>query len=308
MGDSTEMVEFTNLLSGCLDAYNSLAPCDSNTCESGFFCIANNCAKGRCDRCLNHIQWHPSPSFHYSCPRITFHYVLRFFNRFASEIAYVVLNLKDDYLRAKTSLNVVSLGCGPGSEVYGFIGALRNKAPHIVLNYQGFDLNSAWGTVQQMSKNVLAATPHRIDFYDLNMFGAYVGFQGGDCDMLVLNYLLSDAQKYYTDSIKVKFLEDIAQFVFKNNVRNILFNDNSYYGKGGLDTGVGMMFRLIKELRKWQLQPKAFLRYFPSDNYVPSTMWKAYKNERLLFPPIVGNTFDTNINRCKSKQILVMFS
>lgn len=126
--------------------------------------------------------------------------------------------------------------------------------------------------------------------------------------MLVLNYLLSDAQKYYTDAGKVKFLEDIAQFVFKNNVRNILFNDNSYYGKGGLDTGVGMMLQLIKELRKWQLQPKVTLRCFPSDSYVPSTMWKAYKDERLLFSPIAGNTFDTNINRCKSKQILVTFS
>lgn len=234
--------------------------------------------------------------------------MLRFFNRFASEIAYVVLNLKDDYLRAKTSLNVVSLGCGPGSEVYGFIGALRNKAPHIVLNYQGFDLNSTWGAVQQMSRNVLAATPHRIDFYNLNMFGAYAGFQGGDCDMLVLNYLLSDAQKYYTNAGKVKFLEDIAQFVFQNNVKNILFNDNSYYGKGGLDTGVGMMFRLIKELRNWQLQPKVILRYFPSDNYVPSAMWRAYSDERLLFAPVAGNTFDTNINRCKSKQILVTLS
>lgn len=299
------MQEFTQLLTDCLNQHGNCGACKGGKCQNSFYCMGNNYPVGKCDGCLNHIQWNTSPLFHYSCEKITYHYVLRFFNRFASEIAYVVLSLRDDYLQAKTSLNVVSLGCGPGSEVYGFIEALRNKAPHIVLNYQGFDLNSTWDKVQQMSRSVLARTPHRIDFYNLNMFGAYIGFQGGNCDMLVLNYLLSDAQKYYTDANKIKFLEDIAKFVFQNNVKSILFNDNSYYGKAGLDTGVGMMFRLIKELRKWQLQPKVVLRYFPSDKFIPSAMWKAYSDERLLFGSIAGNTFDTNINRCKSKQILV---
>lgn len=299
------MKEFTNLLADCLNQYNNCYPCDSNSCGLGFYCMSNNCVKGRCDSCLNHIQWNPSPTFHYSCPKITYHYVLRFFNRFASEIAYITYSLRDEYLKTKSELNIVSLGCGPGSEIYGFALALMTKAPHVVLNYQGFDLNDTWETVQQMSKKALATTPHSIAFHNLNMFGAYTGFPNGECDMLILNYLLSDAQKYYTDAGKIKFIEDIAQFVFQNNVKSILFNDNSYYGKGGLDTGVGMMFRLIKELKRWQLQPKVILRHFPSDGFVPSTIWKPYKDEMLLFPPLAGNTFDKNINYCKSKQILV---
>lgn len=301
------MKEFVDLLTTCLNQYNNCEPCDKNTCAPNFYCLANNCAKGRCDRCLNHIQWDSSPNFHYSCPKITYHYLLRFFNRFASEIAYVTLSLRDDYLQTKQSLNVVSLGCGPGSEVYGLVWALRSKAPHIVLNYQGFDLNTIWDTVQNISKTVLACTPHHIDFYNLNMFGAYTGFPRGDCDMLILNYLLSDAQKYYTDVGKVKFLGDIAHFVFQNNVKSILFNDSSYYGKGGLDTGVGMMFYLIKELRKWQLNPQVVLRCFPSDGYIPSYNWVKYGDEKLLFPQLPQNTFNTNITCCKSKQVLVIF-
>lgn len=300
------MKEFVSLLTDCLNQYNSCASCDSSNCAPGFYCLANGCAKGRCDRCLNHIQWDSSPKFHYECTKITFHYVLRFFNRFASEIAYTIYSLKEDYIQPKSNLNVVSLGCGPGSEVYGIILALMSKAPHVVLNYQGFDLNDTWDTVQQMSKKALAATPHIINFHNLNMFGAYTGFPNGDCDMLILNYLLSDAQKYYTDAGKMKFLEDIAQFVFQNNVKSILFNDNSYYGKGGLDTGVGLMFWLIKEIKKWQLQPQVYFRCFPSDKYIPSLAWKKYTSENLLFPKIQGNNFDTNIDCCKSKQILVV--
>ena len=300
------MKEFNDLLTACLNQYNNCEPCDNNTCVPSFYCLANNCTKGKCDRCLNHIQWDPSPQFHYSCPRITYHYVLRFFNRFASEIAYALLSIRDDSLRAKQVLNIVSLGCGPGSEVYGLLEALRKKAAHITMNYQGFDLNTTWDTVQTISKTVLAGTPHHFDFYNLNMFGAYAGFPRGDCDMLILNYLLSDAQKYYTDTGKVKFLENIAQFVFQNNVKSILFNDSSYYGNGGLDTGVGMMFYLIRELRNWQLNPRVFLRCFPSDNYVPGRKWVSYSDERLLFPKIPQNTFDTNITHCKSKQIFVV--
>lgn len=299
------MKEYCDLLTECLERYNGCAPCDGNSCTPSFYCIAHNCNKGKCDRCLNHIQWDSSPTFHYSCKRITYHYVLRFFNRFASEIAYIVGSLKDDYLRDRKSLNVVSLGCGPGSEVYGFIHALRLKAPHIVMNYQGYDLNSVWSDVQQISKRVLSSTQHQVEFFNLNMFGAYSGFREGACDMLVLNYLLSDALKYYTDQTKERFVEDIAQFVFENDVKNILFNDSSYYGSGGLDTGVGMMQKLIKSLGKHKLSTRVYYRCFPSDGFIPSTSWKAYPKEDLLFPVVDGNTFSMNITRCKSKQILV---
>lgn len=76
---------------------------------------------GDCSRCLNQIQY-GQPNFTYSCTKITYQYVLRFFNRFASEICYAMClyNYKNI-----SRINVVSLGCGPGSEVYGIIKALR---------------------------------------------------------------------------------------------------------------------------------------------------------------------------------------
>ncbi len=299
------MKELSALFSECLKKHQNSGPCDNNTCKLAFYCAVNNCEKGKCDRCLNHIQWAASPNFHYSCQKITYQYVLRFFNRFASEIAYAVASLKPEYLKGKSYLNVVSLGCGPGSEVYGFIKALRHKAPHIVLNYKGYDLTDVWNDVQQMSKKALSQTPHHIEFLNQNLFGAFGGFEEGGVEMLVLNYLLSDSQKYYNDTDKIKFIEEIAQFVMDHSISNILFNDMGYYGRGGLDSGVGMMLRLINALKQIGFNLSVSFRCFPSDKYIPSPSWKCYKQESLLFQPLPGNTFDSNIDCCKSKQIIV---
>lgn len=300
------MQEFTQLLTDCLNQHGNCGTCLGGNCPNSFYCMGNNYPIGKCDGCLNHIQWNLSPQFHYSCEKITYHYVLRFFNRFASEIAYAACTLNGAYLNGKQCLNVVSLGCGPGSEVYGFIYALRRKAPHIALNYQGYDMNSIWANVQQMSRNALAGTPHNIDFYSMNMFAAYPGFQGGGCDMLVLNYLLSDAQKYYTDAVKIQFLKEIAQFVYLNGIKNILFNDNAYYGTSGkLDSGVMMMCQLIRELKALKIQLNISWRFFPTINYVTGGAWVPYKNYNLLFQSLAGNTFDKNVTCCKSRQIIV---
>lgn len=299
------MKELTDLLAECLDKYNNYPLCDGNTCQCEFFCTANECSQGYCMSCMNHIQRSPAPKFHYKCEKITYHYVLRFFNRFASEIAYIINSIKPNYFKDKTKLNVVSLGCGPGSEVYGFIQALRAKAPHVILDYQGFDLTSIWGDVQEISKKVLSQTPHSIDFFDENMFGAFGGFKDGPVDMLVLNYLLSDSQKFYHSDIeKIKFINEIVQFVIENNIRNILFNDNCYYGRSGLDSGVRMMLRLIHELKR-SVNVSSVFRYFPTDGYTPSTTWKSYSSDKLCFPKLPSNTFDINVTCCRSKQILV---
>lgn len=298
------MQELTALFQECINRYGRCLPCDRDSCKLGFYCTAHDCSLGNCDSCMNHIQRATTPDFHYACAKITYHYVLRFFNRFASEIAYIMNSAKTTYFQRKTRLNVVSLGCGPGSEVYGFIKSLRSKAPHIVLNYKGYDLNTVWSEVQQLSVEALSQTPHRIEFHNMNMFGAFTGFDEGEVDMLVLNYLLSDSQKYYNDTDKLKFINEIVHFIIENNVNFILFNDMGYYGNGGLDSGVGMMLRLIRELEKTN-KVSLLYRCFPSDRYIPSTTWKPYQQESLLFQRLPNNTFDVNITCCRSKQILV---
>lgn len=300
------MKEFLDFLSECQVQYNSCTPCTSN-CPNNHYCKANGGQMSKCNLCIFHILWAKHPSFTYGCPKITYHYTLRFFSRFASEIAYIINSIKPNYFKDKTKLNVVSLGCGPGSEVYGFIQALRMKAPHVKLDYQGYDQNIIWKNVQDISKDKLSQSGHHIEFYSNDMFNDFVGFNGDGVDLLVMNYLLSDVQKFSNNVGQMEqFLSSVAFFVIMNNVRNILFNDSSYYGsKGSMDSGVQLMLRLIEELKKWQVNVTALYRCFPYDAKRGAEQWRSYSKNGLLFPLLPNNNLDKNVRYCNSKQILV---
>ena len=43
-------------------------------------------------------------------------------------------------------------------------------------------------------------------------------------NLLILNYLLSHAAKFYTKQGKNQFIDEIVDFILQNNVKNILFN------------------------------------------------------------------------------------
>ena len=241
------MKEFLDFLSECQTQYNSCASCINN-CPNNHYCKANEGQMSICNQCIFHILWAKHPSFSYGCPKITYHYALRFFNRFSSEIAYAMAKYRFGEIK---KYNVVSLGCGPGSEVYGFVRVLKVRKLPIVLDYQGYDQNKIWKNVQDISKDKLSQSGHHIEFYCNDMFNDFVGFNGEGVDLLVMNYLLSDVQKFSNNVGQMEqFLSSVAFFVIMNNVRNILFNDNSYYGnKGKMDSGVQLMIRLIEEIK-----------------------------------------------------------
>ena len=83
------MQEFVNLQQKCLNLLNK-PYCCGDTCLNNHYCTLNGCQEGDCTKCMNYIQRADEPVFHYTCKRITYFYILRFFNRFVSEIAYLV--------------------------------------------------------------------------------------------------------------------------------------------------------------------------------------------------------------------------
>ena len=297
------MKEFLDFLLECQTQYNSCAPC-TNNCPNNHYCKANGGQMSKCNQCIFHILWAKHPSFTYGCPKITYHYALRFFNRFASEIAYAMSKYRFGNIN---KYNVVSLGCGPGSETYGFIRVLKSRNLPIILDYQGYDRNEIWKNVQDISKDKLSQSGHHIEFYSNDMFNDFVGFNGEGVDLLVMNYLLSDVQKFSNNVGQMEqFLSSVAFFVIMNNVRNILFNDSSYYGsKGCMDSGVQLMLRLIEELKKWQVNVNALYRCFPYDAKRGAEHWRSYSKNGLLFPLLPNNNLDKNVRYCNSKQILV---
>lgn len=65
-------------------------------------------------------------------------YVIKHFYRFASEIAYAFRSIfyleKENW---KDTINVVSLGCGPCSELYGIVDELERQGSDLKVNYRG---------------------------------------------------------------------------------------------------------------------------------------------------------------------------
>lgn len=232
------MQELLNLQQWCLDSLNS-APSCGNNCPIGHYCTKCGVTDCDCSRCLNQIQW-GRPNFSYSCFKITYQYTLRFFNRFASEICYAMRSY--NYKKPIQRINVVSLGCGPGSEVYGIIKAFRVMNMDVTIHYEGHDLIDVWEPVQKKVVDSLSGLPHVINFHTSNLFADYHGFDNGRINILVLNYLLSHASKFYSDQQKKQFVDDIVDFVIQNGVRNILFNDINYYGSyASLNSGTQLM-------------------------------------------------------------------
>lgn len=295
------MVELLNLQQQCLNLIQNHTGCAQN-CALNHYCTSVGCTTGDCSSCLYQIQ-HGNPSFHYSCEKITYHYTLRFFNRFASEITHLLYFFNYSKL---TDLNVVSLGCGPGSEVYGIIKTFLLRRANTILHYEGHDLNNYWEMVQSMSNQCLEQTSHEIQFYTTDLFADYHGFANGIIHILMFNYLFSDAVLFMTDIQKRSFIDDVVNFVIENNVKNIVFNDINYYGDARrLNSGTQLMKLLINKLKQRNIQIKVSYYCFSGDQYRGNENWIWHRNNNNLFKILDGNTYMNNVGYCNSKQIFV---
>ena len=295
------MLEFQNLQRQCLNMILAYSECSQN-CPLDSFCISRGCTKGDCSKCLFQIQ-HGNSSFHYSCEKITCHYTLRFFNRFASEITHLLSIF--DYSKL-TDLNVVSLGCGPGSEIYGIIKTFLLKRANTILHYEGHDLNNYWETVQKMSKQSLRQLSHEIQFYTTDLFADFHGFENNVIHILMFNYLLSDAASFMTDEQKKRFIEDVVNFIIENNVKNVFFNDINYYGdEKRLNSGTQLMKLLIKKLKSQNIKLITLYYCFLNDPYRGNENWIWHRNNKNVFLTLAENPYMENVGYCNSKQIFV---
>lgn len=200
----------------------------------------------------------------------------------------------------------MSLGCGPGSEVYGIVKALKNRNIDVPVYYEGHDMLDIWEPVQKLCKDSFLSTQHIINFHTTNLFADFVGFDNDIINLLILNYLLSHAAKFYTKQGKDQFIDEIVDFILQNNVKNILFNDINYYGTfANLDSGVQLMKLLISKIKSRKIKCDVGYVCFPYDRYRGNEGWKFYQKNDLLFQKLNGNTYMNNVGYCNSKQIFV---
>ncbi len=298
------MKELNDLIDHCYNLYTN------NKCTN---CANNNFCIGSCDCdiCLRHIFNGNPPSFHYPCERITYYYTLRFFDRFASEILRLFLHqgIKFD----KKNYYFVSLGCGPGSEIYGIVEGLRRRLGNdFTLKYRGYDTNEIWKGVQQKTEDLFKNSNCDVTFHATDMITNWQDTDNCEIFALVMNYLLSDCQKYMQEEDLNKFLDSIVSFILQHKIKFLVFNDINYYGykQFEFDSGTKCMEYIIKRLEKLKdsnllvkkLQPLRVC--YPNDRFIPSG-WKEWDNSNLLMNTDTQKTAIANAwSECRSKYII----
>lgn len=297
------MKELNDLIDHCHNLYTN------NKCTN---CANNNFCIGSCDCdiCLHHIFNGNPPSFHYPCERITYYYTLRFFDRFASEILRLFLHqgIKFD----KKNYYFVSLGCGPGSEIYGIVEGLRKRLGYdFTLKYRGYDINPIWGNVQQKTEDLFKNSNCDVKFHAKDMISDWQDLDDCEIFALVMNYLLSDCQKRMQQTKLINFLDSVVDFILRHKIKFIVFNDISYYGyTNQFDSGIKCMEYIINKIESLvnlnllvkKIQPVKIC--YPNDNYVPSG-WIKWNDPNLLMNTDTKKTAIANAwSECRSKYII----
>ena len=134
--------ELSNLINECAASYAGGTECLN--CVNGKNC--DRCDTCKCyDSCIRPLHQYNSNGKTYNCPNMAYSYVVKHFYRFASEIeiAFRVI-YNTEHQNWNSNINVVSLGCGPSSELYGIINELHVQQSNLGVSYHGFDTNAIW--------------------------------------------------------------------------------------------------------------------------------------------------------------------
>ena len=112
-----------------IECFNSYKPCIPGNCldnDCNCDCMQDfNCVHCLSDMFNNSAHAHRT----YNCLPITYSYVIRYGNRYSSEM-YIILNHLQKLFERDT-INVVSLGCGPATELI----ALEKKCSETNKNF-----------------------------------------------------------------------------------------------------------------------------------------------------------------------------
>lgn len=223
-------------------ALASLKPCIhfGNTPCTHVNC-SHTCKKnGYCIDCLNDILTNDnsitSRLREYSCENITYSYVLRYLNRYASEIYHL---FEKAQFTKRQVVNIISLGCGPATELVGFESIYHKMNPTGIINFFGFDTNAIWSSCQNQLGRIYNSYNVNCTFFNQVLLPDNQFLK--NTDLLILNYVVSHIHKHVNTSDKSirekaveSFLNTIISPIFDNMPSGsiLLINDTNSYNLG----------------------------------------------------------------------------
>lgn len=217
--------ELSKLINKCATFYAGRTECQN--CVNDKKCEGCNTCKCY-DSCIHPLHQYNSNGKTYNCLNMAYNYVVKHFYRFASEIEYAFrIVYHAEQHNWKDNINVVSLGCGPSSELYGIINELQNQQSNLVVSYHGFDTNAIWQKIWNL--NIDICKQHNVTYTTDDMFAYYTEHSDEHIDILILNYLLSDVARNMQKEEKTAFLDKLAEFIDVMDVQYVIFNDISLF-------------------------------------------------------------------------------
>jgi len=182
---------------------------------------------GSCDKCLDSIHFRRITR-RYNCENIAYYYVCRYIYKYSSEVEYLINNI--DELSQLPELNIVSIGCGPATELFGFLNYMKRNNDQRHLHFRGFDLNNIWNNIHKQIKLITQDDNRlKLDFFYYDVFDIFDQIErrgvSNSPNILFLQYLISDmdAHNYDVES----FIDRLGKLMFSKMPLNsfLMIND-----------------------------------------------------------------------------------
>lgn len=206
--------------------------CDKKYTQGGQCSDCERDCQETCEKCLDAIHFNKT-SRNYDCLNMTYCYVCKYVYRYSSEIDRLFARLKS--LRKFKSYNILSIGCGPCTELIGVLRFLERSSRDTPVRFYGFDNNSIWKPIHHRITTLIDKSEHdikaRFSYKDaLDMIKKLdLGKHTWRPNLIILQYVISDMVKNKLDV--ARFFRDIKKEIVPYMPKNsyIIINDINHY-------------------------------------------------------------------------------
>ncbi len=163
----------------------------------------------------------------YDCEKRCGAYVCHYFFRHMPEMCYLAREMK--YL--PETIKILSIGCGPCSELIGIMANLPKTYLNYNIDFLGIDMSKKWSPFhQQLSKLMVKHNRNvSVRFLYKDIDNAMDELMEERFDIVVMNYFLSDYRFFYKDNIVpvINLCHSLNKAVFSKmpNNSHIMIND-----------------------------------------------------------------------------------
>lgn len=290
----------------------TLFPCNGiryKVCAHDAMCGMHCCIDGNCVSCLSDMfRKHEQANRVYNCLPITYTYTLRFLNRYASEV-YHILNTFLDSFTDLSGKNIVSIGCGPATELVALERICRENSINSV-QYHGFDMNTVWESVQSMLGRMVC---NPVSTFYNNCLKDNTEILK-NAKLLIANYLLSDIYKHSNNSCQnrqvLDFLNNSILPIFNAMPKDsyLLINDVNSCNMGRDD--IEEWFQSL-DANLFERHWGTFEMYYKDRNgYLRPMTFKSpgtiLRNKSFVFSDIIDLfAYSKNVTECNSAFVLI---